>query len=52
MSLVQCFTIPCEEGSASLSYVFHVAVRAGRLIDSAFVKFSRRSDGLVFSVVG
>ncbi len=46
------FTIPCEEGPSSLSYVLHVAVRAGQLIDSAFVKISRRSGGLVFRVVG
>ena len=46
------FKIPCEEGASSLSYVLHIAVREVPLIDSALVKFSRRSGGLVFSAVG
>ena len=46
------FTLLCEEVATSLSYVLRVTVRVGQLIKSAFVKFSRRSGGLDFSVVG
>ena len=46
------FAITCEKGSAGLSSLLHVAVRAGQLIDATLVKSSRRSGGLVYSVVG
>ena len=41
------FAISCKEGSASLSYVLHVTVRAGQLINAAFVIFSRCFGGIV-----